>query len=191
MFAWRLRVDLAAVASRPGRPGLRGKPVARAGRRRGGIGRAPAGRRAQGSGVCLALDVATDPLGRRGLAIGWAVGVATVAATELAARILVRAPHAASTPAVLAVRDELMSDLVTVVLMGAVGPSLLCIFVAGRILPEAGLATAALVLLPLLLMETQRRRRVRERLWAAGHRPGPSNDGPGSVGGPLVPEPAP
>ncbi len=109
---------------------------------------------------------------------------------EVAARFVVHTPHTAASPAALAVRDEFKSDLATIVLAGAVGPLLLCILVAGRILPEAGIATVVLFVWPVLRMENQRRRRVRDRLWTARHRPGRSA-GSGGADGPLVPEPAP
>ena len=129
---------------------------------------------------CLAAGVAVEPLSRRELAVSLALSAATVAAAELAARFLARAPLPAGSPAALAVCDEIRSDLATVVLAGMVGPMLLCIFVAGRILPEAGAATVVLLALPIAVMEQRRRRRVRERLWPVAASALGAGAGPGA-----------
>lgn len=121
---------------------------------------------AVGIATCLVAGVDVAPLGRRELVVGLVIGAAAVVGTEVAARFLASAPLPARSPASLAVCDEIRSDLASVVVAGMIGPMFLCIFVAGRILPEAGAAAGLLLVLPIAMMEGQRRRRVRERLWA-------------------------
>jgi hypothetical protein len=134
-----------------------------------------------GTAVCLAAGVDVDPLSGSELAVCLAVSSATVGAAELAARFLARAPLPARSPAALAVCDEVRSDLATVVLAGMLGPMLLSLFVASRILPEAGIVTVVLLVLPVAVMEQRRRRRVRERLWPTapfGAGAGPAAEAP-------------
>jgi hypothetical protein len=130
---------------------------------------------AVGVGACLALGVDVSLVGRRDLVLGLAASAATVGAAEIAARFLARAPLSARSPAALAVCDEIRSDLASVVLAGMVGPLLLCGYLVTIVIPGAGTAVFLLVL-PIAAIEKQRRRRVRERLWAvpplgAGGRP--------------------
>lgn len=103
-------------------------------------------------------------LGSRSYAVGWAVGATGVAATELAGRLLVRAPQPAGSPTELAVRDEITSDQLAVVVAGAFGPTLICVHVVSAVVPVVGGLSGVLICLP-AVMENQRRRRVRERLW--------------------------
>jgi hypothetical protein len=68
------------------------------------------------------------------------------------------------------VRDEIAGDLVVVVVAGAMGPAIVCAYVAQAIVPVAGGLASLLVAFPLVL-EHRRRRRVRERLWTPGPSP--------------------
>jgi hypothetical protein len=118
-----------------------------------------------GVAILLTLGGDADPLGRRGLALAWAISVVAVAATEVTARIVIRTPQPAASPTALALWDEVAAELASVVVAGAIAPILLCVFAASRILPEAGVVTFPAVMLPLLWMEFRRRRWVRDRLW--------------------------
>lgn len=122
------------------------------------------------SGVAVAAVIVTWPhlapmsVGRRGLAGAWLASLAAIAATELAARAVVRMPRRAASPAALAVHDEITSDLVVVVIAGALGPGLLLGLVATAVAPAGFVAGCWLSLVP-ALAETRRRHRVRDRLW--------------------------
>jgi hypothetical protein len=128
--------------------------------------------------IVLAFDGDAEPFGRRGLALGWAISVAAVVATELTARVVIRTPQTAASPTALALWDEVAAELASVVVAGAIAPILLCVFAASRILPEAGVATVGVVMLPLVWMEFRRRRWVRERLWRTPPPAGVAAGGP-------------
>jgi hypothetical protein len=121
------------------------------------------------------------PIGRRGLVAGWLASACAVAAAELAARVVLRAPRPASSPAALAVQDEITGDLVAVVIAGALGPALVLGHAVSGIVPAAAGLSAWLGVFP-VVAEGRRRRRVGQRLWrtpaAAGSAPRP----PGAPG---------
>jgi hypothetical protein len=121
-------------------------------------------------GLHLAAGADGPGPGPRTLIIGWVVGAAGVVATEVAARLVARAPRPATSLADLAVRDEIAGDLVVVVVAGAMGPAIVCAYVAEAMVPVAGGLGALLVVVPAAL-EHRRRRRVRERLWAPSPSP--------------------
>jgi hypothetical protein len=122
-----------------------------------------------GVGACLALGATPAPGGRPVLLVGWAAAAVAVAVTELVVRVLVRTARTATTPAALAVSDEVTGDLAAVVLGMAMGPALLLVYVTDALVPSFPyLAPLVLLLAGAPYVEDkQRRRRVRERLWAA------------------------
>lgn len=125
------------------------------------------------SGVAAGVAVLTGPtpipapfsIGGRGLAAAWVAGLVAVAASELAARVVVRMPRPATSAAALAVQDEITGDLVTVIIIGALGPGLLLGLVASAVAPAAAVIGCWVVAVP-ALAERRRRRQVRDRLWA-------------------------
>lgn len=127
-----------------------------------------------GVAVCLTLGATLPGRGRAPLVVGWAVAAAAVATTEFVVRVLVRTPRTASTPAALAVSDEVTGDLAAVVVGAAMGPALLLVYAAEALVPSfAPIAPLSLALAGVpYILDSRRRRRVRERLWATDPAPG-------------------
>lgn len=126
-------------------------------------------------GIALVAQPDDPILEGRDLVIAWVTGLAAVVATEVTSQVLLRAPQRAESPATLAVHDEIKSDLLTVVTAGAIGPTLITAAVTAELLPGADVPVAVALILPLVVLESRRRRRVHQRLWSAR---------PTTVGGP-------
>ena len=133
------------------------------------------------SGVAVGTAILTWPsmeptvpsIGRRSLAATWLACLVAVAATEVAARVVVRMPRPARSPAALAVQDEITGNLLVVVIHGVLGPGLVLGLLASAIGPAALMVGCWAVAVP-ALAEHRRRRRVRQQLWRVTPATGPT-----------------
>jgi hypothetical protein len=126
------------------------------------------------SGVVIAIFAVTRPAEaniRPGVAVaGWCIATPFLFANMPLARWLVARPQPATTPEELALRNELTSDTVGLLLGFATLGLWLTTFSTSAVIYFAEPIGFALFGIPYLL-ETRRRRRVRERLWTPRGRP--------------------
>jgi len=126
------------------------------------------------SGTVIAIFALTQPAGanvRPGVAVaGWCIATPFVLANMPVARWLVARPQPASTPDELALRNEITGDTVGLLLGSATLGLWLTSFSTSAVIYFAEPIGFALFGIPFLL-ESRRRRRVRERLWTPPARP--------------------